>query len=137
MYGPWTDEAKRNGRMATARAYGLDLTKPLEREAIEAKIPEFDTRLVRNDQERKDWLDQGWADGPDLVKAAQTAYQERIAEAAAVRAYDDQHMSAKAKAEFLAADRANGDEHLIDLPVPKLDKKPRGRPKTIVTPSGV
>lgn len=129
MYGPWTDETKRRALQDAARAYGLDLTKADQRAEAESRIYEFDTKLVGNDRERKDWLDKGWADEPTGVKAAQEAYHMRIATASAEVAYRDQSMSEKAKAEFLAADRANGEDPILDLPVPKPDKKPRGRPR--------
>ena len=130
IYGPWTDDRKRTELLNIARLQQLDLVKPLEREKAESLIPAWDTRLVQNDQEAKDWHDRGWADGPDQVKAAQTRYFDKIAEDAAHRAYDDRRLSPSATAEFHAADVANG-EHLLDLPAPV--KKPRGCPKKQTT----
>ena len=126
IYGPWTDERKRSELLQIARLQSLDLLKPLEREKAESLIPTWDSRLVQTYEEHCDWLARGWADGPNLVKAAQMQYLDRIAEDAAHRAYDDRRMSEAAKQEFHAADVANG-EHLLDLPAPV--KKPRGRPK--------
>lgn len=126
IYGPWTDERKRNELLQVARLHQLDLTKPLEREKAESLIYEWDTRTVGSDQERQHWLDRGWACEPTAVKAAQNAWLDRIALDAAHRAHDDQRLSPAAKAEFATADAAHGEHHLLDLPVPP---KKRGRPK--------
>lgn len=123
VYGPWTEARKRDCLLQIARIEQLDLTKPLEREKAEFLIPDWDSREVRTEREKQDWLDQGWADSPADVKAAQTRWLDRIAHAAAERAYDDRRMGEGAKAEMTAADRAS-DEHLLDLPAPKK----RGRP---------
>lgn len=87
------------------------------------------SRLVQTEAERRELLARGWAETPDGVKSAQTKLDEAVAQAAAERAYDDQRMSQKARAEFHAADVANGDDHLLDLPAPKK----RGRPKKVTT----
>ena len=124
LYGPWTDVRRRNELLQIARIEQLDLTKPLEREKAEFLIPEWDSREVRNDREKQDWLDQGWAESPADVKGAQTRYLDRIAHAAAERAFDDRRMGDGAKAEMTAAERA-AEDHVLDLPAPK--RKP-GRP---------
>jgi hypothetical protein len=126
MYGPWSDDAKRRELLRIAGQLGLNLSKPLEREEVESKLAEHDSRLVGSDAERRDWAAKGWADSPEGVKAAQNAMYDAVAREAAERAYVDRNMTDKSKAEFLAADRANGEDHLVDLPAPK--KKP-GRPK--------
>lgn len=131
IYRTWTDSRKRDELINVARLNTLDLTKPLEREKAESLLPPWDSRIVQNDRELKDYLDAGWATEPGDVRKAEQAYLDRIANAAAERAFDDQTLSAKAKAEFDAADRANGADHLLDLPVPVADKKPRGRPKKL------
>lgn len=129
LYGVWTDEQKRRALLDVARSYGLDLRKPLERDEAESRIPKWDSRLVQNDRERADWLSKGWTDNPDEVDQAHDRYiADTIAVASAERAHTDRLMGEQAKAEFLAADRANGEDHLLDLPVPALNKK-RGRPK--------
>ena len=124
LYGPWTAERKRNELLQVARIHSLDLTKPLEREQAESLLYEWDTRIVTNEREHRDWRDHGWADSPDGVQAAQNAWLDRVALDAAHRAHDDLHLSAAAKAEFRAAD--TGESHLLDLPVPP--RKKRGRP---------
>lgn len=128
IYRTWTDSRKRDELITVARMHALDLTRPLEREKAESLLPPWDSRIVQNDRELKDYLSQGWAEEPTGIRAADQAYQERIANSAAERAYDDLTMSPKAKAEFDAANRANGADHLLDLPVPPLEKK-RGRPR--------
>lgn len=131
IYRTWTDNRKRDELIQVARMNSLNLLLPLEREKAESLLPPWDSRVVQNDRELKDYLAQGWAEEPTKVKEAEQAYLDRVANAAAERAYDDKNMSDKAKEEFLAADRANGAEHLIDLPVPKADrKKPGPKPKT-------
>jgi len=129
IYGVWTDDRKRQAILDEARAKGLDLKQPLQREEAESNIPKWDSRLVGSDRERQDWLNKGWTDNPDDVDQARDSYiANTIAVAAAERAHTDRRMSEPAKAEFQAADRANGEEHLLDLPVPPLNK-PRGRPR--------
>lgn len=132
MYGPWTDDARRRAVQQTAAAYGLNPSKQEDRAEIEARVPEWDSRLVADDAERAIWEARGWAHSPDDVKAAQITVQEAVFQEAAERAHIDQRLSDKARAEFDAADRANGDTPLVDLPVPKK----RGRPVT-VTARGV
>lgn len=131
IYHTWTDARKRDELIQVARLNQLNLLLPLEREKAESLLPPWDSRLAHNDRELADYVAKGWATEPDQVKQAEQAYLDRVANAAAERAYDDQHMSEKAKAEFDTADRANGADHLLDLPVPPADKKPRGRPKKI------
>lgn len=128
IYRTWTDARKRDELITVARMHALDLTRPLEREKAESLLPPWDSRTVQNDRELKDYLDQGWAEEPTGIRAAEQAYLDRIGNAAAERAHDDLKLSPKAKAEFDAANRANGADHLLDLPVPKLEKK-RGRPR--------
>jgi hypothetical protein len=133
IYGVWSDDRKRQALLDVARLESLNLREPLQREQAEFLIPKWDSRLVENDQERQVWLDKGWTDNPNEIDQAHDHYiANTIAVAAAERAYTDRLMSDKAKAEFRAADRANEDVHLLDLPVPKLNK-PRGRPKKAQT----
>lgn len=131
IYGKWTDDRRREELLLVARQHQLNLLMPLERERAESLIPMWDSRLVHNDRELKDWLDRGWADHPNDVEKADLARFQRLQDAAAHQAYDDRRMSEKAKAEFDVADQANGDEPIVDLPVPPLNKK-RGRPKRAV-----
>jgi len=128
IYGVWSDDRKRQAILDSARMYSLDLKQPIQREEAESHVPKWDSRLVGNDRERQDWLNKGWTDNPDDVEKAHDHYiANTIAVAAAERAFTDRRMSEQAKEEFRAADRANGEDHLLDLPAPV--KKPRGRPK--------
>ena len=68
------------------------------------------SRLAHTEADRRELLARGWADSPAFIKSAQTQCDEAIAQAAAERAYSDRRMSDAAKAEFHAADVANGDE---------------------------
>lgn len=128
IYRTWTTERKEQEMLQVARLNQLDLTKPLELRKAESLLPNWDSRVVQTERELQDYLDKGWATEPTDVKQAEQAYLDRIANAAAERAYDDLSLSPKAKAEFDAANRANGADHLLDLPVPVLNKK-RGRPR--------
>lgn len=128
LYHTWTESRKRDELIQVARLHQLDLTKPLEREKAESLLPPWDSREVKNERERDDYLAKGWTAEPGDVKAAEQRWLDRVAEQAAMRAHDDLRLSEKARAEFDAADRAQGADHLIELPVPKVDKK-RGRPR--------
>lgn len=127
MYHTWTDARKRNALIEVARLNQLDLTRTLEREKAESMLMPWDTRLVYNSSEQAAAAGDGWVNDPADIKKGEQAYLDRIAEQAAIRAHDDLRLSEKARAEFDAADRANGEDHLLELPVPRLDKK-RGRP---------
>lgn len=128
IYGVWTDNRKRLALLDVARANGLDLKQILQREEAESLVPKWDCLLVQNDRERQEWINKGWTDNPDEVEKAHDHFiANTIAVAAAERAFTDRRMSEKAKEEFKEADRANGEDHLLDLPVPALNKK-RGRP---------
>lgn len=130
IYGVWTDDRKRRALLDIARLQNLDLKQPLQREEAESQVPKWDSRLVENDQERAAWLAKGWTDNPDQVdKAHDDHIANTIAVAAAERAHTDRRMSETAKEEFRVADRANGEDHLLDLPVPKLRKKPGPKSK--------
>jgi len=130
IYGPWTDETRRVALRQIAGRSGLNLNIQTERDACEEQLPAYDSRLVHDEAERAAWLARGWAEAPGLVTAAQEAIYERISREAAERAYSDRRLSAAAQAEFHAADVANGDDHLVDLPAPKK----RGRTKKQTTP---
>lgn len=84
--------------------------------------------VVQTEAEQRDREAVGWTTEPTEMKAANTRYLESIAQQAAERAYTDRHMSEHAKQEFHAADVANGDEHLLDLPAPKKRGRPASRP---------
>lgn len=90
---------------------------------------DHEPELAKDDSQKKAMLAKGWTDNPaDVAKAKDDYIANVVAVDAAVRAHDDRRMSEKARAEFTAADVANGEDHLLDLPVPVLNKR-RGRPK--------
>lgn len=124
MYGNWTDETKRNALRRMAVTLGLNLSSQSDYDTAESALPEFDSRLVENEDEQRNWLSRGWANLPGEVKTMQNKLDELVFKEAAERAGRDNNMSAKAKTEFHAADVANGDFPLVDLPAPKK----RGRP---------
>lgn len=114
LYGSWTEDRKRVELITIASRRGLDLTKPQDYATAERLLPPFDSRLVKDEGERARYVEQGWAETPDGVKAAENAYQERIAYQAAVRAKDDLSLGEKAKAELEAAEDASED-HVLDV----------------------
>lgn len=81
-------------------------------------------RLVQNDDELANFLSRGWATNPHAARAAYETHELSKRDAAFQRASDDRRMSDTAKAEHEAADSA-ADDHVLDLPVPPADKKPR------------
>lgn len=88
-----------------------------------------EARIVQTEEELANFLSRGWADHPHKVEAARQAYELAKSDNAAQRAADDRRMSPAAKAEHAAADDA-ADDHVLDLPVPKANKKKPGpKPK--------
>lgn len=73
---------------------------------------------VRNPEELARATADGWADSPDDAIAAYEGVQKTIGDAAAERAFADQRLSDRAKAEAKAADEATH-EHVADVPAPK------------------
>lgn len=129
IYGTWTDDRKRVELITLASRRGLDLTTPQGYAAAERLLPPYDSRLVQDEGERQRYYAQGWAETPDGVKAAENAYQERIAYQAAMRAKDDLTLGEKAKAELEAAEDA-AEDHVLDVQPVK-----RGRPKAVTAAS--
>lgn len=86
-------------------------------------------RLVKDDSELANFLSRGWAENPNDARKAYEAVELEKSNNAAQRISDDARMSDTAKAEHEAADSA-ADDHVLDLPVPKLNKKPGPKPKT-------
>jgi len=72
----------------------------------------FIEREVRSDEERAD-LGEDWAETHDEARAIYERQQERIANAAAERAYGDQKLSKRARAEKLAEER-DTDQHVTE-----------------------
>lgn len=82
-------------------------------------------RIVQDEQEHANFKSRGgWVEHPSETRAAYEALELEKSDNAAQRASDDRRMSDKAKAEHDAVDSA-ADDHVLDLPVPKADKKPR------------
>ena len=82
--------------------------------------------LVHSEREQAEREGDGWTTSAkdEDQRAAHDAYIDRTAFVpAAEQAHDHLKMSAKARAEFDAADRDNGDHPLVDLPTKKLDKQ--------------
>jgi len=79
-------------------------------------------RLVKDDSELANFRSRGWAEKPGDARKAFEAYELEVSNNAAQRGADDRRMSATARAEHDAAD-AVANDHVLDLPVPKLDKK--------------
>lgn len=81
-----------------------------------------EARLVKDESEMLNLLSRGWAKQPHDARAAYEAMELEKSNNAAQRNSDDARLSDKAKAEHEAADSA-ADDHVLDLPVPKADKK--------------
>lgn len=82
------------------------------------------TKVVKTEGEYDYWIGQGWTDHPQKALDRLEQQQDDASTAAAVRAYDDQHMSEKAKEEAAEVERKTS-QHIAEIPVaPK-----RGRPK--------
>lgn len=86
------------------------------------KYQEPETCVVQNQHEHTR-LGSDWAETPDEARAICDRYESLMAKEAAARLTRDQHMSANARAEALAADRAT-DEMVPSIP----EQKRRGRP---------
>lgn len=83
-----------------------------------------DARLVHDESELANLQSRGFVDHPSKTRAAYEALEIEKSNNAAQRASDDHRLSAKAKAEHDAADSA-ADDHVLDLQVPKSEKKPK------------
>lgn len=81
--------------------------------------------IVHSDDEKANMLSRGWCLTSDEALAAYEREQQAIGDAAAERLFRDQGMTANAKREAEAVDRATH-AHVGDIPAPK--KRPRGRP---------
>lgn len=89
--------------------------------------------IVANELEERNMQSRGYVRGPDnAIKALEQSEQE-VARAAAERAYADQRMSAKAKAESAAVDEITI-SHLGAIPETPIHKKgwPKGKPRKSV-----
>jgi hypothetical protein len=86
------------------------------------------TKVVNNQREYDIALGQGWSVGPQQAMDRFEAEECELGEAAALRAYEDQHMSPAAQAEAAQVD-ATTVRHLAEIPV--APKRGRGRPKKV------
>lgn len=80
-------------------------------------------KTVQNEDEKRVAMNDGWCESPTLALADCEARRKGVADETAKREYNDQTMSARARAEARAADDADG-EHVPDVPAPR---KRRGR----------
>ena len=83
-------------------------------------------RLVKDEDEERNFLSRGWCKTPDGVEQAKDEHYDRtVAIPSAERAYADRLMSPAAKAEIAALESAT-DDHVVDVPAPKRSP---GRPR--------
>jgi len=83
------------------------------------KDPIIEHVIVDNEQEERNMASRGFVRGPDHAVEALEASERELARAAAERAYSDQRMSDKAKAEAVAADESTI-AHLGEIPEQSL-----------------
>lgn len=79
-------------------------------------------KIIHDETELANHRSRGWVENPNDTRAAYEASELEKSNNAAQRAADDRRMSDTAKAEHDAADSA-ADDHVLDLPAGKLDKK--------------
>lgn len=100
--------------------------------AKDAQGTAFDAIDVADETEEQNMYSRGYRVGRDTAIEALLAGQKEVAEAAANRAYHEQRMTAKARAEAEAIDNATAN-HLPVIP----EKPRRGRkPKTVEVSHG-
>ena len=91
------------------------------------------TRKVHDEADERLAKGQGWTETPNQALAVYEREQQAIGNAAAERAYSDQRMSARARAEAEQADAATH-EHVAEVKAPK--KRPyRRKVKPAPTPT--
>lgn len=94
---------------------------------IEADQLHATTKVVRSAGEYEHFVSQGWTDHPQQALDRLEAEQDQASTDAAVRAYDDQHMSEAAKAEAQVVEQASV-QHIAEIPEgpKKRGRKPKG-----------
>lgn len=95
--------------------------------AKDAQGREFESVEAADENEERNLLSRGFRAGQDKAIDALLEQQHDVAEAAANRAYHEQRMSEKARAEAQAADEATPN-HLPEIPETPI--RPRGRSKS-------
>lgn len=83
-------------------------------------------RVVNSETERSLWIERGWRPTPQAALELIKAKDQREADAAAHRAYEDRNMSEAAQAE-VAAVEAETAGHVAEVP----EKRRPGRPRKI------
>lgn len=96
--------------------------------ALDAQGREFESVEVTDENEERNLLSRGFCVGQDNAVAAFLAGQTSVAEAAANRAYHEQRMSEKARAEAQAYDASTPD-HVPVIPEKPFRRKPGPKPK--------
>ena len=86
------------------------------------KEPIIEHVIVQDEQEERNMASRGFVRGPDHAVEALEASERELARAAAERAYSDQRMSDKAKAEAVAADESTI-AHLGAIPETPIRKR--------------
>ncbi len=83
--------------------------------------------IVRNEEELKRAVDSGlgWCETPDKAMEWRQKLEDQVAEAAAVRTYQDRNMSEKAKAEVAEAEAAAPFIHLDAIPEKPIRRRGR------------
>jgi|SRR6266853_6755698 len=117
------------GRPFVFREYPLMLYRA-KRRPEGGKDPILENFTVEDEQQERNMLSRGWVRGPDNAVKALEASEQGLAQAAAERAYADQRMSEKAKAEATAVDDTTV-QHLGEIPRTPIHKKgwPKGKPR--------
>lgn len=93
-------------------------------EAIAKAFTERCQRTVKSDGEYEKARSEGWSDTPDDALAYVERLEREMADAAAEAQAKVKAMTAKAQAEYKAADDAT-DAHVADIPAPKKGGRPR------------
>jgi hypothetical protein len=83
------------------------------------------TRIVSTQREYEIAVGQGWSDHPVEAMARLESAQDAVSTDAAIRAYDDQHMSPKALEEAAESDQAGGFRHQPAVPEGPKRRKPK------------
>jgi hypothetical protein len=102
-----------------APPHPLEFVNPKEYERVEEQAAQFTKecqRVVNDESEYQKAMEAGYRESPvEAVEHAEKR-EEKKADAAAERNWDDRNMSDKAKAETRKAEEAAGAEHLGEIP---------------------
>lgn len=117
LYRPWTDRARDTARARAAARMQITwpIQSPLDLEAIDRIIGDYDSTLAQDQADKDLKIGQGWVETPDEAKKREFAQHRELATAAAVSNTDDQRMSAAAIAHRNAVEDA-ADDHITEVP---------------------